>query len=221
MKSITKFKKLITICSIIIFLTVIVAIYFVIEKAQKTAVITVFAAPLSANISINGNQYRNMSNINVKPGEYSLSISKDNYFEPYNETFFINDGETKEIYIELTQIGDMDWYKNHPEDATIIETIESKKLNLESDKMLSQYPLIASLPITVEYYKTDSTYVYFIISYDLTKGQKPIITIKDYSGNNFNEALNRIRLEGHNPDDYEIEYLDESIKIQSTKAPDE
>lgn len=86
--------------------------------------------------------------------------------------------------------------------------------NEASDKFLKEYPLAAKLPIDIEYYTGGhGAYVHYTItsargesSSDNSDGYSVVIT--DYTGDNYEPALERIRSLGFNPDDYEIEYKD-------------
>lgn len=205
-----KLKKIIIIASTAIALIIVISIYFIIDNASKTATVTFMIAPLSAEVKLNGQSYNTNDTYRIKPGNYTLSIEKNGYFEPYYEEFIINDNETKDFYISLEPIEGTDWYELHPEDSMSLDAIIDEEETIKSDYIEDNYPLFGILPISVDYYDNESAYVYYIISYDLTDYENPIVLIKDYTGGNYENALNRIRLEGYNPENYTIEYRDES-----------
>lgn len=83
-----------------------------------------------------------------------------------------------------------------------------------SDKFLKEYPLATKLPIDIEYY-TDGhgAYVHYTITSSAQNNSDNnadgyAVLITDYTGGNYEPALERIRNLGFNPDDYEIEYKD-------------
>ncbi|MBO7718502.1 hypothetical protein J6S37_03355 [Candidatus Saccharibacteria bacterium] len=221
MKPKINLTKIIIIFTVIVLIIIGISAYFIIDNAQKTATISIFVAPKSADITLNDENYPNMSEIRVRPGDYSLSITKEGYFESYYEEFTILDNQTRSFFIALAPIDGTNWYENHPDDSYTLDTIEDAKLVETNKNNIANYPLLASLPITVEYYKTDSTYVYYVISYELYTGGTPTILVKDYSGNNYEDALDRVRLLGYNPDDYVIEYQDLTEKLKPGRAPND
>ena len=138
-------KKLIrtTIVTFAIFFVTILGIstYFLIDEAQKTAAIHFIVAPVSANISLNGESFKNLETHKIKPGDYELTISKPNYFESWTKSFTIESGETKEIYVKLNPLPDTNWYKDHPSDANSIDAITDYKLYQRSDNKNEHYSL--------------------------------------------------------------------------------
>ena len=81
------------------------------------------------------------------------------------------------------------------------------------DYLTKNYPLLTKLPITVEYYKNNSVYVYYIISYQVDKNNQPTVIIKDFTGGNYDSALTRIKAEGFEPNNYKIEYQDKKTLL--------
>ena len=219
MQPVIKLKTLIISSIAIIFAIISISVYFIIDNLQKTATIEFIVAPLSANIDLNGRSYTSYVEHKIKPGNYELVIQKEGFFEPYYETFYIQDGEQKTIYVELAVIEGTNWYQDHPEDAAGVDAVLDGKLTAYTEYIIENYPLITVLPITVEYYEPDTTYVYYIISYSFIEGEPPTVLIKDYTGNNYEKALDRIRLEGYDPAQYTIQYFDESEDIRSYRAP--
>ena len=197
-----------------------VSAYFLIDEAQKTAVIHFIVAPVSANISLNGESFKNLETHNIKPGDYELIISKPDYFENWTGSFTIGEGETKEVYVKLNPLPNTNWYKDHPSDADSIDAINDYKLYQRSDYLVKNYPLITKLPIQVEYFKNNSTYIYYVISYTVDDDNHVTILIQDYTGDNYNPALERIKAEGFNPDDYVIKYQDKTAEITPISSPE-
>ena len=211
-----------TIIAFTIFLLAILGIsaYFLIEEAQKTATIKLTVAPVSAEISLNGISYKNLETHKIKPGDYDLTISKPDYFETWQESFSIAEGENKEIYLELTPLPQTNWYKSHPRDADSLDAIYDHRVYQKSERLISQYPLLTKLPLRVEYFKNNSTYVYYLITYRIDDNDNVAIIIQDYTGNNKKLAIERIEAEGFNPDDYAIEYQDKTSEITPTFTPE-
>lgn len=74
-----------------------------------------------------------------------------------------------------------------------------------------KYPIYQDLPIIVDEFDYASRVA---ISYEIrgafNEQNQLVLTIIDYSGGNYEKALERIRGLGYNPDDYIIRYVDES-----------
>ena len=201
-----KIKIIIGIASFFMVSIIAISVFFIVDNLRKTASITFAIAPLSADIKLNGVSYNNSQTYNVVPDNYVL----EGYFEPYQEVFTLKDHESKTVYLEMTAIEGTNWYEDHPEDGIIMDTIIEHELNEASEFITEKYPLLGILPINVEYYTNDSEYVYYTISYNLEDTNNPIILVKDYTGNNYDNAINRIKLEGYDPADYKIEYQDKT-----------
>ncbi len=77
------------------------------------------------------------------------------------------------------------------------------------DNLIKEYPLATSLPIDIEYYVNGhGEYVHYTITNQFNESDDYTVLITDYTGGNYEPALERIRNLGFNPDDYEIEYKD-------------
>lgn len=204
-------KKIKTICfaAVLIFILVLgITAAFLIYDSTKSASVSLMVAPLSADITIGGKSYQNASTHRIQPGEYEIVIRKDGYFEPIVGDFTIAADEHREFFISLTPLEGSDWYSLHPEDSYPLDPITSEQLNLNSDSVTEKYPLVTALPITVEYYKAGGAYVKYVLSYSVDADDIPTIYVRDYTGGNFGNALDRIISLGYQPDNYHIEYSD-------------
>lgn len=90
---------------------------------------------------------------------------------------------------------------------TFLQTEEDRVESLDK-----KYPLLTKLPIRVEYYVDGyGAHVKYNIYSHLTgegENESFSVLIEDYTGGNYEPALERIRNLGFNPDYYEIEYKD-------------
>lgn len=82
----------------------------------------------------------------------------------------------------------------------------------QEEQFYDKYPLAAKLPIRIDYYVDGygAQVKYNIYSHLTGEGENESfsVLIEDYTGGNYEPALERIRNLGFNPDDYEIEYKD-------------
>ena len=83
-----------------------------------------------------------------------------------------------------------------------------------SDMITTKFPVIKKLPIRVEYYSDNySIYTYYYIGYELKDDGDLIIKITDYTGGNYENALEKMKAEGVDLEKYTIEYNDESTSL--------
>jgi hypothetical protein len=192
----------------IVLVLVSIAIITGIIDARKTASIDVLVAPKSASVKINGHHYGN-GFYKVEPGDFTVVITKDG-FEPYEESFSLAAGETKQLAVYLTQTdGGYDWYLQHPEDDLIMTSVGDKQADATAAQMLEQYPILSILP----HRDNEGTFDYTISpkfkGNELTGLTIELNTCAEYSkGIYTNEALRWLSGQGYNPSDYQIEVTD-------------
>lgn len=85
-----------------------------------------------------------------------------------------------------------------------------------SDDISTKFPITTKLPLTVSEYSNNYTkYVNYYIGYTISDDHDEIvIDIKDYIGNGREDALQKIRDLGYDPDDYEIDYKNVSSEYE-------
>lgn len=88
-------------------------------------------------------------------------------------------------------------------------------------ELLNKYPLLKDLPLTIAYYSENfASYTNYEITYQTKEDDTSfIIIINDYTGGNYENALQKIRSLGYNPSDYLIQYNDESNAPTPGNAP--
>lgn len=83
------------------------------------------------------------------------------------------------------------------------------------DKLYSQNPITYLLPIVVSYRDNDNNLVSYRISYKAIDNNSKIkLVINDYTGGNYERAIQTLKDNGvTDPEQYEIEYIDDSEEI--------
>ena len=127
--------RMVIIGAIVAVITVIVATVLILVDRAKTATIVVNVAPASSDIRIGGKKYNNGEH-RIRPGTYSVEISKDG-FEGYSSEITVSDGDAEAIYVCLSQIGDSNWYRDNPEDERLCYAVEEHDYSVAEDKLLS------------------------------------------------------------------------------------
>lgn len=210
-------KLLLGISVTIVIIILSISLYFIIDNASRSVTIRFMIAPSSARITLNNTEYRSAETYHIRPGNYELAITKDG-FEPYFKTLTLNEGEDLGIDISLEiQPGNENYYKEHPNEAYALETIWTNQMIAGSEVVMEDNPLLSILPINVEYFIQNKQYVHYQISFRIDNPENVVILINDYTGGNYDAALERIRTEGYNPDNYTIEYRDLTAEYTATE----
>ena len=83
-----------------------------------------------------------------------------------------------------------------------------------ADSVTTKFPITQYLPDVVDYFSDDyADHTNYRLTYQLNEDETEItLIITDYTGGNYQNALDRIKSFGYNPEDYTIEYVDESVE---------
>jgi hypothetical protein len=182
--------------------------YLVIESLQnrdKTAALDIQSAvPNDINVTVDDSKVVSNGIVHVKPGPHTI-IAQRNGFAGKKQTVSVKTGETKTVRLLLTPNGPAghDWAASHPDQFLEYEAQAGKQFDQNSKNLTQRYPLISHLPEIHPTWRIDY-------------GESPehpnnpnyvAITIL-YSGNDIDKqnALDWIRTQGFNPDDYQIIY---------------
>lgn len=199
-------KLVVGILTGILIVILAISFYFVIDDASRSVTIRFMVAPSSAKITLNGTEYQSATTYKITPGDYTLLIEKPG-FESYEKQISPVENDNLNISIALSvQPGNENYYKEHPNEAYALETIWTDQMVAGSDIVFENNPLFKILPIDVEYYVNNQRYVHYQITFSIDTPERTAVLINDYTGGNYEAALERIRTEGYNPDNYTIEY---------------
>lgn len=200
-----------TIAAITLFL-IIRTIYFTINSSTVDLLI----APSTAQITINGKKYKN-GTYHLPPAEYQVEISMPG-FESKTITFTSKQGETSYIYNYLEESEGTEWYSSHQEDVDLLDVIIPEMSYQKNLLLQEKYPIIAQLPLEINYYPNTYTYIHYTISYTINNDDDITFIIHDYTGGNRDAALAKLTSRGVNVADYEFVYTDESNQFQHGHA---
>lgn len=124
---------------------VLVAVLVAIIESYKTVELDIMVAPLDAEITINGDKYKN-GTYRVEPGEYEVNITHTE-LEPYFEKMAWEDGEDVKLYVYLTgKDGDMSWYLTHKNDDMVVTNIGDYFANEKSKAYVASDPIFEITP---------------------------------------------------------------------------
>ncbi|MBR6532312.1 hypothetical protein IKT64_00870 [Candidatus Saccharibacteria bacterium] len=205
-----KRKKLIIIAAVAV--VVILLTVVIIKKIIGTPVeLRIMVAPASSKIEIDGKTYENGS-YEIRDGKHKAIISKEGFTTQEIE-FIARANEMARVETYLIQNdGGEDWYETHPEDDGIRWFVVESQSQERTNALYDKNPILNKLPITVEYYsKNYTSHTKYEITAKINDDYSAFtIEISDYTGGNQDNALDKIREAGFNPDNYTINYHDYS-----------
>lgn len=162
--------------------------------------VDIAVVPSDATIHIGDTSITNKQSVYLKPGDYSITVSKDG-FESTTQKITVSEDTTAHIIAALYPVSSdaTAWYNAHQDDYYKLEGIAGTVANEAGQEFINKYPITGSLPIQ------KATY---LIGYKKTDNQKNIIiTITAYEGYR-ESALQEIRNLGFDPSNYTIEFND-------------
>lgn len=200
-----KLRKIFWGAGILVIFILLVTLIFLMINNQNSVTMKILVTPKSAIVEVNGKDYDN-GTYKVPAGSYEVKISKEG-FVGEEKRYKVEDGGVINVYAVLKQQdGSMSWYEEHEEDALLIDPITEYLDNIEKKQQKKEYPLLEVLPIEAEYYENNySNYVKYKI-YGEVVDNVAVIKIMDYTGGNYEKALDNIRARGYRPEDYQIIY---------------
>ena len=209
-----KHKKLLIATTVIVFVLVVsVSAFFIIWNSLHSAVVSVTVAPSIAKVFIGDTTYDSVGTYKVIPGEYDVLVEADGFLPKTGKLVAVaNETVNILLYLEPTEDNNS-WYSEHPVDALIVGEAKNNQLNENLEQLMEDAPILRQLPINIDYFtKNYAKRIKYTISYvlvDSISGFK--ITITDETGGNYEDALEKLRARGVNPEEYEIEYNDVSV----------
>ncbi len=193
---------------------VVLFLIYISVKMVFSASLDLLVVPTDATIMVDGERFENGIYENLTAGKKKVVISREG-FDTAEYEIELKRGETTRLYAHLG--GNPDWYKNLTDQDTLylLDIIYEYEGQQQLKELRAKYPIMESLPIVFEkYFNNYTEYVNYRIDGGEYKECKSDFCLKitDYSGGNYDRALNLIREKGYTPDDYEILYEDSSKK---------
>lgn len=167
------------------------------NHAGKVSV-DITVVPSDATVQVDNTSFTNKKSVYLKPGNYTVTVSKDG-FESTTQEITVSEDTTAHIIAALYPVSSdaTAWYNEHQDDYYELEGIAGTAANETGQEFINKYPITGSLPIQ------KATY---LIGYKKTDDQKNIIiTITAYEGYR-ESALQEIRNLGFDPSNYTIEF---------------
>lgn len=163
---------------------------------QGTVGVSVSVLPNDATVKINDKDYSNQTSIRLKPGTYTVTVSKEG-FDTDTQKLVVKEGKSA-TFISMPAPISADarrWVTNNQRAYLELEGKAGKLATQEGRELIDEYPLTKWLPLqkatfTIGYKQPEEA---VIITIDATEGYREA-------------ALQEIRDLGYNPSDYTIEF---------------
>ena len=216
-----KYRKVITILGVVAFLVILgISIYSIVWNNINSAYVNVTVLPPMAKVKIGEKDCSTYGECRMAPGEYLVEISCEGFIsQSFN--LVVGDGYADGNFINLylePEEWNADWYEKNLNDTEkmIMGEIVYQNANAKLKELKDENPALESLPVRVEYFTTDySKKVKYTINSQLNNdGTGFIIIITDYTGGNYEDALEKLRARGIDIDKYEIDYSDISNEFE-------
>ncbi len=192
-------------------LVLLISLGFLVYGRIFSAKVSIVVAPSIAKVKIGDREFSSSEEFNIQPGEYTVSVSADG-FEARTGKLVAKADEISNVHLYLvpSSAETENWYNEHDSDALIMGEIKSWERLKEIDELVEKEPVLANLPLTVEYYTDDyAKYTKFIISFDLDDSSRGFYLImKDYTGEGKQAALDKLAEIGMDTKDLKLEYQD-------------
>ena len=173
---------------------------------NNASFISLSVAPSSSSAKLDNKGVKS-GKINVKPGKHTIIVSKKGFSTQIN-TVDLKTKETKYVGIALLPNSPetKNWYKEHPDDQLLLESISSNSFDQYTKNAVEKNPLIKDLPLIDRFYRVD-------YGQSLQHPDDPSamgIYIKYYSQDGKQQALDWIKFKGYDPSQLEIIFQDVS-----------
>ena len=206
--------RLIAIVGTFLLICIFAIVNYIIDS-RKTATLSSTIAPSTAIITINGKKYPINQEIRFEPTDITATVSADG-FQSQNFNLHLEKDQTSTITTYLVpDNNDLSWYEQDFTESRLYLKVNSILTSQYANKYAEKYPVSTILPIVVV--EVDPV-TYDWTEYRIDSGEfnecktEFCIKITDTTGGNREKALERIRKEGFNPDDYQIIYKETPIE---------
>jgi len=197
-------KKIIVAGVVALVLIIGISIYFIVWNMLNSVTVNITVTPSIAKVMIGEREFGTLGDYKIMPGEYEVVVSAEGFVTKTGKLVAVAD-ETVNVsmYLEPTE-ENKDWYLNHPEDALIMGDIKSDYTARDLAKLREEKPILKQLPIEINYYTANyAKRVHYVISYVLVENNTDfIITVTDYTGGNYEDALAKLVARGVDLDEY-------------------
>ena len=187
----------------VLVVALIVSLVFLVRSVVYSGKVAVMVAPSVAKVKVGESEFSAMGEYAVVPGEYEVTVTAEGFL-PKTGRLVVGEGATVSVSLYLEPVsGNESWYDEHPGDALVKGEILNNATLGQVEEILESAPVLAELPRTVEYFSEGyGDYVKYVISYEYdfesleAGGAGYRLVVKDYTGGNYERAMEWVRERG-------------------------
>ena len=176
------------------------------RSAQGGSYIDLAVTPSGSQVTLDGKGVK-AAKLHVSAGSHTIIATKGG-FATQTKKIELAENETRFVglALESNSTETKDWYKQHPEDQQMLESIASRSFDQNSKDIVKRYPIIKELPFIDQFYRVD-------YGESKTKSSDPTaisLYITYYSKEGRQQALDWLKFKGYTPETTEINYIDKT-----------
>lgn len=185
------------------FVLIVAAILVVVTRGGGTATLDATSIPGDLRLTLDGRAISQNGQTAIKTGDHTLVASRPGFAEQ-SKTFKVRKGETARFafYLAADSEEGRRWYRDHPDAAQEKEGEGSRRYDEQSEKNTARYPMVKSLPYIGRSFRID----YGVSKAHPRDASAVGIYVKEFAPGGREKALEWMRQNKFDPDDYEIIY---------------
>jgi hypothetical protein len=189
---------------ILIPLVILVLIFSYLKKGPGgNSFADIAVTPAGSQVKVDGKGIK-AGKIRVKAGTHNVYVSHDG-FSIQSQDFVVGQNETRFVGFVLVSNSPetKDWYKTHPKDQQMSESIASRNFDQGSSDIKKRYPIVAELPFIDQLYRVD-----YGVSQKATNDPTAIaLYVTYYSQKGRLQALQWLKFKGVDSNNTEVIYI--------------
>lgn len=192
------------ILAFIVAILIALAGYFIFNQVRHSqeAKINIYVLPEDSTVKVDSQIVKKRS-IYVKPGEHTVEASKTG-FRTDKRKVSVKKKDVIDLYLLPYPVSQeaLNWLRQNPDVQRLREEYAAHNVAQIQAKLKEKYPILEILPIVTPYYRID----YGVSEKNPDDPESIALYITSATEANKNLALERIKDEGFNPNNYEIVY---------------
>ena len=195
-------KRILLFFLVILASSTAVFLYNSVRGEKNISFIKLVVVPSGSTAKLDGEGVK-AGTLKLKPGNHTVIVAKKG-FTTQVQKFNLQTEETRFVGIALisNSADTRDWYRDHPEDQRLLESISSQTFDQYSKEIAKKTPLVNDLPLIDRLFRID-----YGQSQQYPNDPSAIaIYITYYSQEGKQQALDWIKFKGYDPTKLEIIY---------------
>ena len=176
--------------------------FLTISREKNVSYIDLVVVPSGSSVKLDGKGVKS-GLLAVAPGNHKIIVSRPG-FSTQTENISLELKEQRFVGIGLLPNSPetRSWYRDHPDEQLILESISSRSFDQFSEDIVKKVPLVAELPFIDQLYRID----YGASRQQPSNPSAVAIYVKYYSQSGKQQAIDWIKFKGYDPANLEIIY---------------